>query len=199
MTIVNGYATLQNYKDYQRITSTDGADDDFIDSAIEAASRHIDTQCGQRFYVSDTDETRLCNCPNTMRGVVLFDMPLQSVTSITNGDGRVITSANYYLLPPNDYPKYGVGLRDNSSVQWMPTSAGNSQEAISILGKWGNACPTDVYYACLELAKAFYSRRFGENMTMRTVITPSAVVQVPDGVPDFVAAVLISHQRRAFA
>ncbi len=44
--------------------------------------------------------------------------------------------------------------------------------------------PADIESACLDIAKALYSRRFGENVNTKTIITPAGVVQIPDGVPD---------------
>jgi uncharacterized phiE125 gp8 family phage protein len=196
--ISNGYATLAQYKAYQRITSTDVIDDAFIETAIEAASRHIDSQTRQIFYAST--ETRYFDTPASGGGEILFDAPLSSVTSVTNGDGNTVTTTDYYLLPTNGTPKYAIGLKDVSSQGWTLSTVNNSQSAIIIVGVWGySAVPQDIYLACLELTKAFYSRRFGENMTMKTIITAAGVVQVPDGVPDWVAQVLISNMRLGFS
>ena len=196
--ITNGYCTLAEYKAYQRITTTDTGDDTFIESAIESASRYIDSQCRQYFYSST--ETRYFDTPANARGTILFDAPLVSVTTVTNGDTSVVASTNYFLLPTNDLPKYGIGLNDTSTVGWTLSTTNNHQSAISVLGAWGfSAVPKDLFLATLEMTKAFYSRRFGENMTMKTIITAGGVVQIPDGVPDWVADVICTHTRTGFA
>jgi len=195
--ITNGYCTLAQYKAYQRISTTDASDDTFIEGAIETASRYIDSQCGQAFYA--TSASRYFDTPTNRERRILFDTPLASLTTVTNGDGSVITSTDYYLLPTNDYPKYAIALRDTSSVNWTLSTTSNTQEAITITGTWGSpTVPQDIYLATLEMTKAFYSRRFGENVSMKTIITNAGVVQIPDGVPDWVAEVISTHIRRGF-
>jgi hypothetical protein len=133
--ITNGYTTLTQYKAYQKITTTDADDDSFIEAAIEAASRHIDSECRQWFYAST--ETRYFDTPLNGHGLILFDVPLVSITSVTNGDGTTVTSSDYYLLPTNGTPKYSIGLKDVSSQGWTLSTVNNSQEAITIVGSWG--------------------------------------------------------------
>ena len=190
------YVTLQDYKDYQRITSNDVVDDAFIDDAIEAASRWIDRESGTRFYVAT--ETQKYDTPTG--NLILLDSNFTAITSVVNGDGTVIAASNYVTLPANSLPLYGLELKTASSIKWLESN-GSPQQAITITGTVGYSAiaPKDIWYACMEIAKALYSRRFGENMSVKTVITNAGVVQVPEGVPDMAAMTIANYRRLGFA
>jgi hypothetical protein len=194
--MINGYATLQQYKDYQRITTTDVTDDSFIETAIEAASRWIDRESGTRFYTAT--ETRLYDTPKKNR--LLLDAHFTAITSVVNGDGTTLAASGYVTLPANSVPLYGIELKTTTGTAWLETN-GNHLQAISVTGTVGYSSipPKDVYLACLEIAKALYSRRFGENMTTKTVITNAGVVQIPEGVPDMAAMTIANYRRLGFA
>lgn len=197
MTITNGYATLQQYKDYQRISSTNATDDTIIEAAIEAASRWIDAQGQHRYYTDSANTDYLFDLPGNESRLLLFDEYFSSINSVTNGDDSTILSTDYVLLPANSTPYWGLQLK--LGVMWIPDSAGNTLQCITINGKRGqNGAPSDIYLACLEIAKALYGRRFGENMTTKTVITSAGVVQIPEGVPDWAAEAISSHRRIGF-
>ena len=199
MTITNGYCTLQNFKDYQRITSVDTADDSFIEKCIEGASRWIDSESNTTFF--GNSETRKYNIFKAlswkqdfgMIDTVVFDVYFSSISSIINGDGTVIPATDYSLLPMNDSPKWGMYLHRTGSTSFNY----NSTEFIQVVGVTGysTSAPTDIYLACLEITKAMYNRRYGENMGMKTVITPSGVIQMPEGVPDWAANTVAGYRR----
>ena len=196
--ITNGYATLSEYKTYQRITSTDATDDMFIEAAIEAASRHIDREAGTRFYLET--ETRKYDIPREGLPLML-DQYYTAITSVTNGDGSTISASNYVTLPANVLPIWGLSLADRTGATWSLAATTGTVQAISVTGSVGYSAtaPKDIYLACLEIAKAMYSRRFGENMSMKTVITPAGVVQIPDGVPDWAALTIANYRRVSLA
>lgn len=194
--MTNGYASLQQYKDYQRITSNDVVDDAFIESSIEAASRWIDRESGTRFYIET--ETRHYDTPDG--NLIMLDANFTAITSVINGDGTTVAASNFVTLPANSVPLYGIELKTAAGIKWLETN-GSPQQAISVTGSVGYSAiaPTDIYMACLEIAKALYSRRFGENMSTKTVITPAGVVQIPEGVPDMAAATIANYRRLGFA
>ena len=194
--MINSYASLQDYKDYQRITTADVVDDAYIETALEAASRWIDRESGTRFYLAT--ETRHYDTPKN--NLIMLDAHFTAITSVTNGDGTSIAASNYVTLPANSLPLWGVELKSASGIQWLESS-GSPQQAISITGSVGYSAlpPKDIVIACLEIAKALYSRRFGENMSVKTIITPAGVVQVPEGVPDMAGMTIMNYRRLGFA
>lgn len=56
-------------------------------------------------------------------------------TTVTNGNGTVITSTDYVLEPANRQPKQAIRLLDSAADQW--TYDDDPEEAISVLGFWG--------------------------------------------------------------
>lgn len=66
-----------------------------------------------------------------------FDADLLELTTLTNGDGTVIASTQYLLLPANNTPKYRVQLKNTATVGFSPDSSSNYQQALSVLGIWG--------------------------------------------------------------
>lgn len=199
MTITNGYATLAEFKAWTRVVDTDSPstdDDAVIERIIESASRYIDREAQQAFYVSS--ETRKFDVPTGRR--LYLDKPLLSVSALTNGDGSTISSTDYIFIPANDKPYYAIDLLGSSSVGWRTTAAGNAQQAISLNGTWGESTdtPADIREACLTIAKAAYNRRFGNNMTSVTTITQGGMVITPEDVPAKALQMIHNHRRIVF-
>jgi len=193
MAISNGYSTLSEYKAYHDIDSTDSGDDAVIEDLIEAASRYIDAQSGRTFYART--ETRYFSVPSGRE--LRFDDDLLTITTLTNGDGTIIASTEYYFTPRNVTPKYGLKLKESSSVAWYPDSSSNYEYVISILGTWGYSAtrPDDVNVACLEIAKAAYGRRTGENMSSTATLTSGGVVITPRDITDFAAKIIRRYRK----
>jgi hypothetical protein len=141
------YATLTQVKAYlgQAPSGVDNVLLDFLDQA----SRFIEHAKGRRFDVRR--ETRLFDIPGLLKRTPIgyypglrqnnynsqplaLDEDLLSLTTLTNGDGTVITSAEYVLEPGNRYPKKSIRLTDTS---WALPTTGIQQQAISVNGLWG--------------------------------------------------------------
>lgn len=196
MSITNGYCTLAEFKAYAIPDgATDAADDAVIEDIIEAASRWIDGKTGRTFY-SRAAETRYFDTPDTRE--LWLDDDLISITTLTNGDGTVIASTDYVLLPNNYSPKYAIKLRDASSESWELSSTDNSPEkAITVLGSWGYAAtaPDDIKTACIMLSDSMYRRRMGENVSGVASVTAAGVVISPADIPSGVMALIRPYIR----
>lgn len=193
--IVNGYATLAQFKAWARISDTDSPstdDDAVIEKIIESASRYIDREAQKTFYVSA--ETRKFNVPRGRR--LMLDKGLLSVTALINGDGSIIPNTDYLLIPANEKPYFAIDLLGNSSVGWRSTASGNSEQAISVAGVWGESTdiPADISEACLMIAKASYNRRFGNNESSVTTITQGGMVISPEDVPAKALQMIHNHR-----
>ncbi len=195
MTINNGYASLTDFKNFARISSSDAADDWVIENIIEAASRVIDNETRRTFYART--ETHYYDVP-VGDTLYIMDDDLLTITTLTNGDSTVLTTADYILKPNNASPKWAIKIKDSSSYTWEETSAGNDEQAITIVGTWGwsATAPLDIKQACLEIAMAYY-HRFGENSTSETTITTGGVVITPRDIPAGARAVLDNYVRFA--
>ena len=141
MTIINPYATLDEFKQYTtprgQTAAYDAVDDGVISNIIQDASRYIDDQCRRTFY--PRYETRWFDVPvyqNSPRLLFLDDDLLESV-KITNGDGNEVLPAVYNLKPKNYSPHYAVQIIGPTSIFWIFNSIGNIEKVISIEAWWG--------------------------------------------------------------
>lgn len=194
--MANSYITLAAFKSYARIASTsaDTDDDDVIETLIESTSRLIDAETGRVWYPSTDDH--LFDLPT--RQELILDDDCQSVTAVTNGDGTLISSSDYVVLPANKSPKFGIVLKAPNI--WLPDNNGNGLQCITVSGTWGQAAPTaDIVYACKAIAHAAYKRRFGENVSATTTITAAGVVVEPQDIPETARKILLNNRRITFA
>ena len=189
MTITNGYATLAEFKAYCDITTTDAADDAVLEDMIEAASRVIDNTTRRRFYAST--ETKYFDA--TSDGLIYVD-DLLTVTTLTNGASGALTTADYWLLPANDTPKWAVQLRPSKGIAWDADAAGDAQNAVTIAGSWGysSTAPDDIKQACLMIANAYRQKRTGQGVDGTAQITSAGVVIEAGDIPRDAARIL-SH------
>ena len=186
MTINNGYITSAEFLAYTTPQTSSGAMTSaqvtVVENIIEAASRYIDNKTRKTFYARGA--TKVYDVPYGSQ-LDIEDDWLLSVAKITNGDGVEVTSGDYILKPANATPKYAVKLKDSSTVAWEFDASGNSEQVISVSGSWGytSTAPLDIKEACLEIASAWYKRRFGENSTSDSVVTADGIVITPKDIP----------------
>jgi uncharacterized phiE125 gp8 family phage protein len=199
MAVTNGYSTLQELKNYLKITSSDATDDAVIEDCIEAASRYIDSESRRTFY-SRTTETRYFDIPEDGERVLLFDDDLQSVgtNGFLNGDGTAFATTDYHLLPKNGSPHYGLMLNQARAKWWAADSYGNTEGVIAITGTWGYAAtaPDDIKQACQIIAAGMYRQRSGQNESAAVQITPGGDLQPAAYVPDRARRIVQAYKRR---
>lgn len=189
------YASLIEFKNFARITSTDATDDGVIGNILDGVSRLIDNETRRTFYART--ETHYYDVPDDDTLYILDD-DLLTITTLTNGDATVLTTTDYILLPNNSSPKWGIKIKGSSTKCWEEDSNGDEEQAITILGTWGwsATAPADIKEACLEIAMAAY-HRFGENATSETTITSGGVVITPRDIPAGARAILDNYARLA--
>lgn len=136
MTARNAYATLAEYKSYVtargQSSTTDATDDTVIDSLLESASRYLDDETARQFY--PVVQARYYNVPTDRE--LLVDDDLLEIITLTNGDSTTMPSTEYYLVPKNYTPAYGVKITDISTYSWSTNSAGSFENAIIVNGIW---------------------------------------------------------------
>lgn len=194
MAIDNGYASLQEYKDYTDITSSNLTDDGALEDLIEAASRFIDRKTARTFYART--ETRSFDVP---RGrTLIMDDDLISITTLTNGDTTVLTTSDYFLKPANETPKYAIVIKQSSTNIWEQDSSGNTEQVITVSGSWGwaSSVPDDIKVAILEITKAMDARRLGKNMGVMATVSAGGIVVTPRDVSEFVWGLINSWKKR---
>jgi len=172
------YVTLTDFKSYQGISST--ADDAVIQTILDGVSAYIEGVTLRKF--DGYSATRVFDVPDG--DTIFLDEDLYSVTSITNGDATTVTSTQYVLLPPNEYPKYAVRLKSSASISWESDSANDYEQAISITGLWGfsQSAPADIVQVCKAIAKRAYMRSKNQpnNEGPATITAAGVVIQAED-------------------
>ena len=198
MTIVNGYATLAEFKAYAKIDSTDTNDDAVIEDIIEGISRQIDLYCGRVFFIT----TATARYYRADEGDLLLVDDVASTTSFAiatdnDGDGtfeNTWTAADYNLLPyqsTNGEPFTMIETSAQGAFAFSTLRKGNKITAL-----WGYAAvPDNVKQACLISCEAEYHSRFGENMSGVATITGAGVVITPKGLPQSALQKLESYRR----
>lgn len=167
MSIVNGYATLAEFKVRIDPSSALGTgSDSVLEAVIEAASRAIDYVCGRRIYTAT--ETRTYTAEY---GDLLFIDDLVSLTTLKtdeSGDGtyELTWSSTDYLLEPanaqvpaaNKEPYTQIRVNPHRGIYSFPTGIYNG---VQIAGSFGYAATTPdlVNEACLLIASRFNRRK----------------------------------------
>jgi hypothetical protein len=211
--ITNGYCTLAEFKAYGLSKAqTSIADDATICLLIESASREAEHVMRRTYFTTagiHYFDTPLANqtppignyltSPTNPTDTILFYDDLQSLTSITNGDGSVIPSTAYILLPYQGAPYFGVRLRPTAGIAWN-TNQGDPLGAIQVSGDWGaDTVPdADLKEAVMMVVKEAYNRRSGENMSSKSILTPGGVIVTPDDIPEKAMETFLSHRRVSF-
>jgi len=194
MTITAGYATLAEVKAYINTSSTNAGDDAVIEDMIEMASRMIDAETHRTFYARS--ETRYFDYTSE-RGLMLDD-DLLTITTLTNGDSAVITTADYKLFPLNLSQKSEVRLKQSSSIYWDTDTYSNTEGVISIAGTWGYSAtaPDNIKHACISIVISAYHRRYGEGVEGVANITAAGVVITPRDIPADAWGIIKSYRKR---
>jgi hypothetical protein len=193
MAIDNGYATLDGYKGFADIDSTDTDDDAAIEKIIEGVSRYIDLKTQRRFYA--LTDTRFYDRPSGRE--LELDDDLLTITTLSNGDGVAIASSDYNLIPRNDPPYRAIRLTETSTIFWTLDDEGNSEFVIDVAGTWGYvaAHTDDIREACLMTTQSFVKRRFGDNVSGQVKITAAGVVITPQDVPSAAADIINIYKK----
>jgi len=190
------YTTKALCKVLLGIASADTDDDDLIDDLIEQSQDIIDSFTFRTFEASDTTRTFDADKDTEGRNLYLDD-DLASITSITNGDSDVLTTSEYTTEPRNTTPYDTIQLLPSSGLSWQSNSTtGDSEDAISIVGKWAYSAtaPNGIVRACQEMAVLFYRQRDTSGDLNRTIIAGSATI-LPAGLSVVTTRYLMSVRR----
>lgn len=164
-------------------------DDALLTDYVYEASAAVEAHCGRRFSDVTNGLGTLTKkydyaSPPLFDRTLFVDDDLLSVTALTNGDGTVIASTEYRLLPTNNSPKYAIEIYDDSTIAWEYLT--RRAEAIQVQGSWGFATstltmPQDVRLATAKLTAWLYQTR--DNTGERVAFADGSVSIPPDAPP----------------
>ena len=197
------YVTLVDFKDeYKDIVGS--ADDAFINRALNAAQTALDTFLRRVVYANSDTTKYFDSTGDSVDGLDLYVMDkgdLCSITTVTNGDATTVTSGQYTTYPKTLTelsPTYQrLRLLPSSGISW--TYSTDSENAVSIAGKWGMwataaTVPDAFKVSVMELAA--HSMESRKSQVFDTVAIPDAgVITVPTGFPATVRARLAPWRR----
>mgnify|MGYP001573907156 CR=1 FL=1 len=182
-----------NLKTYLGISST--TDDGLITALITAATKLIETYTLRDFEVG-TDTTRYFTPGrDTCEGTLYFNEDLaQAPTTVTNGDGIVVTSAQYALLDRNRTPYRGIKLLGTTGLYWTYTN--NPEDAITVLGRWGWSVtpPDDIVHAARRMAGFLYRQKDMQTYDA-TAFSELGVIRIKHRIPEDITAMLDPYRR----
>lgn len=177
MSITNGYVHLAEIRGELGITdATDMTDDSRLENAVEAASRAIDNECGQRFYLDSTATARYYTAEDSD---YLRIHPVGLVTSFaiaTDEDGdrtyeTTWASTDYDMLPDNA----SADGRPWTALQTTPNGQHGFpglRRGVKVTAFWGwPSVPAAIKRATMIQAVRLYKRRdavFGQTGSPET-------------------------------
>src|SRR5688572_11890581 len=122
-------ATLAQARAEIKETVTNEDDDPYLLDALRFATERIEEEVITAYKpFLPLIKTRYFTARSERAGGHLdgFDLvvrfPLVSVTTVTNGDGTAIDSANYTLLPRSDTPYRKIHLPVSGATYWTATA-----------------------------------------------------------------------------
>lgn len=204
MAITNGYATLDEFKDWIAMrglsgtVTTDASDDALLEIEIEAASRYIDRETGKRFFKDSSDATRYYTADN--QSLLKIDPLAAAPTSVsvdyTEGlrSYTDLTSTQYDLMPLNAT----LEGQPYTYIEINPAYGGYfplTNKGVKVVGLFGYpSVPLDVRNATLAIVQNLNSARSGQSSAGRVTVTAAGVVIRPEDVPPYAMRV-IEHYR----
>lgn len=188
------YVDLSEFKEYLGIPTND--DNALLRRLLERAQEIFNGQT-RKVFEAEADSTRHFDAIANVNGkTLLLDADLCSITTIVNGDGSTIASNKYVTEPRNTTPYYAITLLISSGLYWQSASNGDSENAISITGKWAysTTAPADVVDAVIDIATVLYRKKDNANDYSRTVITPTSTI-LPGGVSSTTVGTIKRYRR----
>lgn len=203
------YLDLAELKRYLGITSA--SEDTLLGELIDNVTQEITTRTKRHFELESThgggppvtihahhfSPRRWVDGGNTLDAITLnLNQDLYELTSITNGDGVAIPTANVTLLPQNSLPPYGqIRIKANVGVYWT----GDHDASIVVTGKWGysQTVPHDIQQAALIMCKHYYEQRPGTSGIPAPIMSADGVAIQSGSTMSDAMRILKSYVRRS--
>lgn len=173
-------------------------DDTLISDYVTQASEMFSVQTRQQFYATGgATLTYDINQPDIYGRKLFFGRMMLGVDRVYNGDGNVIPTTDYRLLPPNDSPKYALEIYPNASTFFIPVNDNQGYEgAVQVNGTIGFCLtgqqPADVTLAVTRLAAWLYATRDSNGAVVQFA---DGTMAIPTNAPAFVLQIAGKYAR----
>jgi len=188
------YCGVEELKEYLGVTGA--TDDAMLLTLLAAAQRTIDSYCARTFEAT-ADTVRTFDSQCDVDGYTLtVDSDLCAITSIVNGDGTTISNSHYVTEPRNETPYYAIRLKASAGKVWTSTVSGDSENAITVTGKWAysTSAPSDIAHVCKRLAAYIYRQKDNAGDLDRAVIAGNSTI-LPAQIPSDIRLMLTPYKR----
>lgn len=188
------YLEVEELKQYLNLNNT--SQDEIIESMILASQDYVEHKT-HRIFASEADDTRYFNPLTDAYGgsrVLRINEDLISITSITNGDGEVVSSSDYSLIQIKNHI-IEVSLKRSTGLFW--TYDEDPENAITIVGRWAYSLtpPNDIVQATKRLASYLFWQKDNANDLDRPFIL-GQITAMPPAMPRDVERILGRYIRR---
>jgi hypothetical protein len=191
------YITLAEFKSYHsELTggvpaSYTANEDALLTILIQQAQAEIERITNRTFEAS-ASTTKYFTIDDISGRSLWFSADCLTVTALTNGDGTTISSGDYWLVPFNNSPKWGVLLK--SAAAWAFSGDGR----IEVTGTWGFAttAPDDIKRLTHRLAWFYWQKR---SATGETTVLGDGGTVVAAEYPADIQKTLKRYTRRGIA
>jgi len=186
--------TDADLKPYLGIAGAVTGDDALLDGICTRTKAIIDAYCRRTFEASANTDRTFDAVRDVDNQVLRLDSDLCEINSITNGDGTIVTTAQYTTEPRNMTPYYAIRLLNSSGVAWMYTT--DPEDSITISGKWAysTAAPDDIVQAALRLGAYIYRQKDNSLDLDRTIIAGASTI-LPMALPADIKVLLAPYRR----
>lgn len=189
MTITNGYCTLLEIKEQERLNISVSTFDTALEGVIEAVSRAIDNTCARFFWKDTNDATYYFNAFEHDR---LLIGDFVSITTLSTDDS---SNRSYQDWDATDFDLWPYNAsadgKPYAMVEVAPTSGKrfpvNVRKGVRIVGKRGwPAVPKPVKEACIIWSMRTYKRYATPLGVSAMSVLGEMSVKVPPPDPDVV-------------
>jgi hypothetical protein len=190
------YTTATDVVAYADITPVSAADTALLNTFIAAAKDYIDGFCRQTFEAS-ADSTRYFDPTRDASGRKLYlDAPLIAITTVTNGNGVLVTASQYITEPRNQTPYTSLVLKGNAGIAWTYTDT--PENAIAIVGRWAHSltAPDGIVQIAKELVAYYWRQKESTGDLDRAVLVGNNTI-LPARIPLDIKEKLTHYRRLA--
>lgn len=119
---------------------------------------------------------------------------LCTITSITNGDGTVLSAGDYFTHPSDTPPYDHIEIEKSAGIYWV------LDQPILIEGTWGFSvdCPPDISYAILEVAASYYRAQVTGGAMRVTTLRQGGHISEGTSLSDKIWSILNNYRRVTF-
>ena len=163
MAITDGYCSLQELKDWKRLSSN--VDDSLLEAIITSVSRSIDSATGHQFYPQSSATARVFRASHTDLCEVddFWSTTGLIVKTDDNADGTfeyTWATTDYQLEPLNNLSKTKAVWRIRRRSMGNYSFPVSDDSLVQVTAKWGwEIVPTPVKQACLIQSNRQANRR----------------------------------------